>query len=78
MQNIATLTKMITSLDEDSFNSVANYVVYLTSVKEKSSDCKTKQAAFDSLMKFKGKIAREINPKKELLEALDEKYSRAY
>ncbi|WP_296665249.1 hypothetical protein [Treponema sp. UBA753] len=78
MQNIAALTKMITALDEDSLNSVANYVIYLTSVKEKSSDCKTKQVAFDSLMKLKGKIAREIDPKKELLEALDEKYSRAY
>ncbi|MDO5774707.1 MAG: hypothetical protein Q4P16_10395 [Spirochaetales bacterium] len=78
MQNISTLTKMITALDEDSFNSVANYVIYLTSVKEKSSDYKTKQAAFDSLMKFKGRLSKEIDPKKELLEALDEKYSHTY
>lgn len=78
MQSIAALTKMITALDEESYNSVANYVVYLTESKEKSSDFKTRQAAFDSLMKFKGKLDRNIDSKNELFGALDEKYPRTY
>lgn len=78
MQSIAALTKMITALDEESYNSVANYVVYLTESKEKSSDFKARQAAFDSLMKFKGKLDRNIDSKNELFGALDEKYPRTY
>lgn len=77
MTDVATLTKMITTLDIESYNSVANYVVYLTSLKNQKAD-KCKNDAFNSLLKFKGKVKREINPKEELEEALNEKYANLF
>lgn len=75
MTDVATLTKMITMLDEESYNSVANYVVYLSSSNSLKSATERKNDAFTSLMRFKGKVKREINPKEELEEALNEKYA---
>lgn len=75
MTDVATLTKMITMLDEESYNSVANYVVYLSSSNSLKSADERKNDAFTSLMRFKGKVKREINPKEELEEALNEKYA---
>lgn len=74
MTDVATLTKMLTTLDTESYNSVANYVVYLASLKNSKTD-ERKNDAFHSLLKFKGKVKREINPKEELEEALNEKYA---
>lgn len=74
MTDVATLTKMIAMLDEESYNSVANYVVYLSSSNSLKSATERKNDAFTSLMRFKGKVKREINPKEELEKALDEKY----
>lgn len=75
MTDVATLTKMIAMLDEESYNSVANYVVYLSSSNSLKSADERKNDAFTSLMRFKGKVKREINPKEELEKALDEKYA---
>lgn len=75
MTDVATLTKMITMLDEESYNSVVNYVVYLSSSNSLKSADERKNDAFTSLMRFKGKVKREINPKEELEKALDEKYA---
>lgn len=78
MTDVATLTKMITTLDAESYNSVANYVVYLASLRNSRTDVERKNDAFSSLLKFKGKVRREINPKEELEEALNEKYANLY
>lgn len=75
MTDVATLTKMIAMLDEESYNSVVNYVVYLSSSNSLKSADERKNDAFTSLMRFKGKVKREINPKEELEEALNEKYA---
>lgn len=75
MTDVATLTKMITTLDTESYNSVANYVVYLSSLNNSKSANERKNDAYGSLLKFKGKIKREINPKEELEEALNENYA---
>lgn len=49
MTDVATLTKMITMLDEESYNSVANYVVYLSSSNSLKYADERKNDAFTSL-----------------------------